>query len=55
MEAKEFPKLPKNTNLKGKVYNDWHNVFVVKLKQAQMGEVLESDFVMPGENDAKYG
>ena len=55
VEAKEFPKLPKNTNLKGKVYNDWHDVFIVKLKQAQVGEVLESDFVMPGENDAKYG
>ena len=41
VEAKEYPKLPKNTNLKGSVFNDWHNVFTVKLKQAQVGALLD--------------
>ena len=54
VEAKEFPKLPKNTNLKGKVYNDWHDVVSVKLKQAQVGDLLLDTFVMPAPTDVDY-
>ena len=54
IEAKEYPKLPKKTNLKGKEYNDWHDVFTVKMKQAGCGALLEDAFVMPVATDANY-
>ena len=54
VEAKEYPKLPKNTNLKGSVYNNWHDVIVVKFKQAKVGDLLKDDFVMPEPDDSEY-
>ena len=54
IEAKEFPKLPKNTNLKGQVYNDWHDVFTVKLKQAGVGALLDEKFTLPAKLDPNY-
>lgn len=36
IETKEIPKLPANKSLKGKVFDDWHASFYVKMCQASL-------------------
>jgi len=41
VETKEIPKLPPNKSLKGKLFDDWHASFYVKMCQAQLDDILE--------------
>ena len=53
--TKEIPKLPANKSLRGKVFDDWHASFYVKMCQAKLDDILSEDYVKPNVEDTDYG
>ena len=40
--------------MKGKLFDEWHGIFYVKMCQAKVGNTLEKDYVPPNKNDDGY-
>ena len=54
VETKEIPKLPPNKSLKGKIFDDWHSSFYVKMCQAKLNDILAEGYMVPDEADKEY-
>eukprot|EP00957_Ditylum_brightwellii_P093577 7125728-Ditylum_brightwellii.AAC.1 len=54
VETKEIPKLPVNKLLKGKIFDDWHSSFFIKMCQAKLQDLLEDRYVIPDPSDSDY-
>lgn len=54
VETKEIPKLPPNKSLKGKIFDDWHSSFCVKMCRAKLNDLLAEGFIVPDKNEAGY-
>ena len=54
METKEIPKLPANKSLKGKIFDEWHGNFYVKMCQAKVADILDKNYVTPDARSEDY-
>eukprot|EP00957_Ditylum_brightwellii_P207999 15355456-Ditylum_brightwellii.AAC.1 len=55
VETKDTPKLPANKLPRGKMFDDWHASFYVKMYQAKLDDILSEDNVQTNTGDANYG
>ena len=54
VETKEIPKLPANKSLKGKIFDEWHGNFYVKMCQAKVADILNKNYVTPDARSKEY-
>eukprot|EP00957_Ditylum_brightwellii_P142677 10871220-Ditylum_brightwellii.AAC.1 len=54
VETKEIPKSPANKSLKGKIFDEWHGNFYVKMCQAKVADILEKNYVTPDATSKDY-
>eukprot|EP00957_Ditylum_brightwellii_P008942 676750-Ditylum_brightwellii.AAC.1 len=44
VETRDIPKLPPYKSLKGKIFDNWHSYFYVKMCQAKLGDMLAEGY-----------
>ena len=54
VESKDIPKLPANKSLRGRIFDDWHAAFYVKMCQAKLRDILEDGFLPPDPSENEY-
>ena len=54
VESKDIPKLPANKSLRGRIFDDWHASFYVKMCQAKLRDILEDGYIPPDPSEDNY-
>ena len=54
VESKDIPKLPANKSLRGRIFDDWHASFYVKMCQAKLRDILEDGYLPPDPSEDNY-
>eukprot|EP00957_Ditylum_brightwellii_P158613 12072824-Ditylum_brightwellii.AAC.1 len=54
VDMREIPKLPAHKALKGKIFDNWHSSFYVKMYQAKLTDLLSEGYTVPKQGDVYY-